>query len=83
MFGLKKKGPTQPFQHAEDCRIWKTDPGVQIPWSEIRRGVWEGSVLRRERQVTRRRRQSTWEGVWITNVGGGTRSRGDRSTPTT
>jgi hypothetical protein len=40
MFG-KKKGPDQPFQHAEDCRIWKTDPGVQIPWSEIRRGVWE------------------------------------------
>jgi hypothetical protein len=25
----------------EDCRIWKTGPGVQIPWSEIRRGVWE------------------------------------------
>jgi hypothetical protein len=41
MFGLKKKGPTQPFIHADNCRIWKTDPGVQIPWSEIRRGVWE------------------------------------------
>ena len=40
MFG-RKKGPDQPFQHAEDCRIWKTDPGVQIPWSEIRRGAWE------------------------------------------
>ncbi len=29
------------------------------------------------------RRQQTWEGVWLTSVDGGTRSRGDRSTPTT
>jgi hypothetical protein len=40
MFG-RKKGPNEPFAHAEDCKILAADPGVKIEWSEIRRGVWE------------------------------------------
>jgi hypothetical protein len=40
MFG-KRKGPGRPFGHSSDCKIAKADPGVKIPWSEIRRGVWE------------------------------------------
>ena len=40
MFGLKKKGPTQPFTHADDCKIVKADPTVQIEWSEVERGHW-------------------------------------------
>lgn len=44
MFGWKK-GPDRPFQHAEDCKIVHADPGVEIPWSEIRRGVWEASCV--------------------------------------
>jgi hypothetical protein len=41
----KKKGPDEPFAHAEDCKIAHADPGVQIPWSEIRRGVWEARCV--------------------------------------
>jgi hypothetical protein len=41
MFGLRKKGPTRPFRHEDDCKILRADPGVQIEWSEIRAGVWE------------------------------------------
>lgn len=42
MFGHKKKrGPTQPFTHADDCKIAKADPDVQIEWSEVETGHWE------------------------------------------
>jgi hypothetical protein len=34
-------GTPLPFGHADDCKIVHADPDVQIPWSEIRRGVWE------------------------------------------
>ena len=44
MFG-RKKGPDEPFAHADDCKIVHADPGVQIPWSEIRRGVWEARCV--------------------------------------
>lgn len=41
MLGLsKKKGPTRPFSHAQDCKIVKADPGVEIPWQEIETGHW-------------------------------------------
>ena len=41
MFGLKKKrGPMQPFTHADDCKILEADPDVQIEWSEIETGHW-------------------------------------------
>jgi hypothetical protein len=40
MFGLKKRGPTRPFTHADECKILKSDPGVEIEWSEIERGHW-------------------------------------------
>ena len=29
MFG-RKKGPTKQFQHADDCRIVKADPSVEV-----------------------------------------------------
>jgi hypothetical protein len=38
MFGLRKRGPTRPFAHADDCRIVRADPGVEIPWSEVEAG---------------------------------------------
>jgi len=41
----KKKGPDEPFAHADDCKIVHADPDVQIPWSEIRRGVWEARCV--------------------------------------
>jgi hypothetical protein len=43
--GGRKKGPTKQFQHADDCRILKADPNVEIPWSEVRRGVWEARCV--------------------------------------
>jgi len=45
MLGLRKKGPDEPFGHADDCKIVRADPDVQIPWSEIRRGVWEARCV--------------------------------------
>jgi hypothetical protein len=42
MFGLKKKrGPTQPFTHADDCKIVKADPTTQIEWVEVETGHWQ------------------------------------------
>ena len=42
MFGLKKKTPpTQPFTHADNCRIVKADPDVQIEWVEVETGHWQ------------------------------------------
>ena len=41
MFGLSMKGPTHSFVHADDCKIVKADPGVEIPWQEIERGHWQ------------------------------------------
>ena len=47
MFGLKKKrGPTQPFTHADDCKILEADPDVQIEWSEVETGHWEAVCVR-------------------------------------
>jgi hypothetical protein len=40
MFARRKKGPTRPFAHADDCKILKADPGVEIPWSEVESGHW-------------------------------------------
>ena len=31
MFGLKKKGSTQPFMHADNCRIVKAEPRRRDP----------------------------------------------------
>jgi hypothetical protein len=46
MFGLRKKsGPTQPFTHADDCKIVKADPDVQIEWSEVATGHWEARCV--------------------------------------
>jgi hypothetical protein len=43
MFGLKKKGPSQPtapFAHAVGCVIVKADPGFEPEWQEIEEGHW-------------------------------------------
>jgi hypothetical protein len=40
MFGLKKRGPTRPFTHADNCKILEADPSVQIQWSEVETGHW-------------------------------------------
>jgi hypothetical protein len=45
MFGLSKKGPTRPFAPADDCKILKADPGVQIPWSKVESGHWVGTCV--------------------------------------
>ena len=45
MFGLKKKGPTQPFIHADNCRIVKADPGVGIPWNYEGGGLWKAEYV--------------------------------------
>jgi hypothetical protein len=41
MFDFKKKGPTRPFVHADNCKIVKADPSVEISWQEIERGHWQ------------------------------------------
>jgi hypothetical protein len=41
MFGLRKKGPTRPFTHADDCPIVRADPSAKIEWSEVERGHWQ------------------------------------------
>jgi hypothetical protein len=38
MFGLRKKGPTRPFAHADNYKIVKADPHIEIPWSEVESG---------------------------------------------
>ena len=43
MFGLMKKGPsrpTQPFAHAEGCKIVVADPSFQPEWQEVEEGHW-------------------------------------------
>jgi hypothetical protein len=40
MFGFKKRAPTRPFTHADNCTILKADPAVQIQWSEVETGHW-------------------------------------------
>ena len=37
----KKNGPTQPFTHADDCKILKADPTTRIEWVEVSAGHWE------------------------------------------
>jgi hypothetical protein len=32
------------FIHADDCKIVKADPGVEIPWSEVESGHLAGGV---------------------------------------
>jgi hypothetical protein len=43
MFGLQKKGPSQPtgpFAHANGCKIIVADPGFEPEWQEIEAGHW-------------------------------------------
>jgi hypothetical protein len=43
MFGLKKNGPSQPFQpfaHAVGCKIVVADPAYEPPWQEVEEGHW-------------------------------------------
>ena len=47
MFGRKKgpTHPTQPFTHADGCKILKADPGVSIPWSYCGDGLWKAECV--------------------------------------
>ncbi|HYZ13764.1 MAG TPA: hypothetical protein VFA08_09200 [Actinomycetota bacterium] len=45
MFGLKKKGPDTVFIHTDDCKIWKADPNVEIPWSYVGDGLWKAECV--------------------------------------
>jgi hypothetical protein len=53
MFGLKKKSPTLPFTHADNCKILRADPTVQIPWSDVETGHWRTVCQCRPRTSTR------------------------------
>ena len=37
---FKKKNGFPPFSHRDICQIAKSDPGVEIPWSEVESGHW-------------------------------------------
>jgi len=43
MFGRTKATapPQKAFVHRDDCRLSRADPGVEIPWNEVRTGYWE------------------------------------------
>ena len=45
MFTRKRKQPTKPFIHAEDCQIFKADPSVQIPWNYEGDGFWKAECV--------------------------------------
>jgi hypothetical protein len=40
MFKKRYRPPDAPFDHAEDCKIAKADPGFEPPWSEVETGYW-------------------------------------------
>ena len=40
MLGFRKKGPTQLFSHAADCKLVRINPDIEIPWSEVEPGHW-------------------------------------------
>jgi hypothetical protein len=44
MFGLRKKGPTRPFSHADNCKIVKADPGRRDPVVGGREWALAGSL---------------------------------------
>jgi hypothetical protein len=35
VFRRKRNAPSTPFTHAEDGRILRTDPSVEIPWNYV------------------------------------------------
>lgn len=45
MFGRTKKGPNKAFAHADGCKLLRADPGVVIPWNEVRAGYWEARCV--------------------------------------
>jgi hypothetical protein len=45
MFGLKRKSPSKPFIHADDCRILKADPDIEIPWNYLGDGFWKAECV--------------------------------------
>jgi hypothetical protein len=45
MFGLKRKSPSKPFIHADDCRILKADPDIEITWNYLGDGFWKAECV--------------------------------------
>jgi hypothetical protein len=33
--------PQKAFVHRDDCKLLRADPGIEIPWNEVRAGYWE------------------------------------------
>ena len=59
MFGLKKKGPSQPtgpFEHAFGCKVVVADPGFQPEWQDRERPLAADLpvLCRRPLRATRR-----------------------------
>jgi hypothetical protein len=47
LFGLRKATapPQKAFVHRDDCKVLRADPGVEIPWNEVRAGYWEARCV--------------------------------------
>jgi hypothetical protein len=41
----KRKPPDKPFIHSDDCRIFKADPEVEIPWNYVGDGSWRAECV--------------------------------------
>jgi len=78
MFGLKKKGPSQPtgpFEHAFGCKVVVADPGFQPEWQEIENGLWRRICQcyaedRYEPPVDTRPRLDPWDPATFHHLGG-------------
>ena len=45
MLRRKRKPPSKPFIHADDCRVLKADPDVEIPWNYLGDGSWRAECV--------------------------------------
>jgi len=47
LFGLRKATapPQKAFVHRDDCKVLRADPGLEIPWNEVRAGYWEARCV--------------------------------------
>jgi hypothetical protein len=41
----KRKGPDKALTHSDECKILAADPGIEIPWNEVRTGYWEARCV--------------------------------------
>jgi hypothetical protein len=36
----KQRPPDGPFEHADDCKVYKADPDIDPPWNEVETRHW-------------------------------------------